>query len=56
MPYPVKGFLEIYEGTYVVDVGGRFSIDSEAEDLFCGTSTGSEPSPFFSNYLFSLGV
>ena len=25
------------------------------KDLFCGASPGSEPSPFFSNNLFSLG-
>ena len=29
--------------------------NSEVEDLFCGASSGSEPSLFFSNYLFSLG-
>ena len=29
--------------------------DSEVEDLFCGASSGSEPSLFFSNYFFSLG-
>ena len=29
--------------------------DSKVEDLFCGASSGSEPSLFFSNYLFSLG-
>ena len=27
----------------------------EVEDLFCGASSGSEPSLFFSNYFFSLG-
>ena len=30
-------------------------MDSEVEDLFCGASSGSEPSLFFSNYFFSLG-
>ena len=29
--------------------------DSKVEDLFCGASSGSEPSLFFSNYFFSLG-
>ena len=29
--------------------------DSEVEDLFCGASSGSEPSLFFNNYFFSLG-
>ena len=32
-----------------------FTPDSKAEDLFCGASSGSEPSLFFSNYFFSLG-
>ena len=32
-----------------------FTQDSEDEDLFCGASSGSEPSLFFSNYFFSLG-
>ena len=32
-----------------------FTLDSKVEDLFCGASSGSEPSLFFSNYLFSLG-
>ena len=29
--------------------------DSKTEDLFCGASSGSEPSLFFSNYLFGSG-
>ena len=29
--------------------------DSKVEDHFCGASSGSEPSLFFSNYFFSLG-
>ena len=33
----------------------RFTQDSKVEDLFCGASSGSEPSLLFSNYLFSLG-
>ena len=32
-----------------------FTQDSEVEDLFCGASSGSEPSLFFSSYFFSLG-
>ena len=32
-----------------------FTRDSKAEDLFCGASSGSGPSLFFSNYFFSLG-
>ena len=29
--------------------------DSKVEDLFCGASSGSDPSLFFSNYFISLG-
>ena len=32
-----------------------FTQDSNAEDLFCGASSGSEPSLIFSNNFFSLG-
>ena len=32
-----------------------FTKDSEVKDLFCGASSGSESSLFFSNYFFSLG-
>ena len=32
-----------------------FTQNSKVEDLFCGASSGSEPSLFFSNYFFSLG-
>ena len=31
-----------------------FTQDSKVEDLFCGASSGSEPSLFFSNYFLSL--
>ena len=31
-----------------------FTQDSKNEDLVCGAPSGSEPSLFFSNYLFSL--
>ena len=58
MPYSVKGFFEIDEDKVqmillVLEV--LFTHDSEVEDLFCGASSGSEPSLFFSNYFFSLG-
>ena len=33
----------------------RFTQDSKVEDLFCGASSGSEPSLFFSHYFFSVG-
>ena len=32
-----------------------FTQDSKVEDMFCGASSGSEPSLFFSNYFLSLG-
>ena len=32
-----------------------FTYDSKVKDLFCGVPSGSEPSLFFSNHLFSLG-
>ena len=32
-----------------------FTQDSKVEDLFCGVPSSSEPSLFFSNYLFNLG-
>ena len=57
MPYSVKGFLEINEDIVqvllILEV--LFTQDSEVEDLFRGASPGSEPSLFFSNYLFGLG-
>ena len=57
MSYSVKGFFEINEDMVqillVLEV--LFTQDSEVEDLFCGTSSGSEPSSFVSNYFFSLG-
>ena len=58
MPYSVKGVFEINEDIVqillVLEV--LFTQDSEVEDLFCGDSSGFEPSLFFSNYFFSLGL
>ena len=34
----------------------RFIQDSKFEDLFCGASSGSDPSLFFRNYHFGLGL
>ena len=49
MPYSVKDFFEINEDMVhillVLEV--LFTQDSEVEDLFCGASSGSEPSLFF---------
>ena len=57
MPNSVKGFFEIDEDMVqillVLEV--LFTQDSEVEDLFCGASSGSVPSLFFSNYFFNLG-
>ena len=57
MPYSVKGFFEISEDMLqiLLMLQVLFTQDSKVEDLFCGASSGSEPSLFFSNYLFSLG-
>ena len=57
MPYFVKDLFEINEDMVqillVLEV--LFTKGAEVEDLFCGASSCSEPSLFFSNYLFSLG-
>ena len=54
-----KAFLKSVKTWYrSSDVGDTFVLftqDSKVEDLFCGASSGSEPSLFFSNYFFSLG-
>ena len=57
MPYSVKGFFEINEGMVqiLLMLEVLFTWVSKVEDLYCGTSSGSEPSLFFSNNIFSLG-
>ena len=57
MPYSVKGFFEINEDMVqiLLMLEVLFTKDSKVEDLFCGASSGSEPSLFLSNYFFSLG-
>ena len=58
MSISAKGFLEI-NGDMVqilLMLEVLFTQDSKAEDLFCGAPPGSEPSPFFSNYLSSSGL
>ena len=57
MPYSVKGFYESSEDMVqiLLMLNVLFTQDSKVEDLFCGASSGSEPSLFFSNYFFSLG-
>ena len=50
MPYSVKGFFEINEDMVqiLLMLEVLFTQDSKVEDLFCGASSGSEPSLFFS--------
>ena len=57
MPYSVKGFFEINEdmAQILLMLEVLFTQDSKVKDLFWGASSGSEPSLFFINYLFSLG-
>ena len=52
-----KAFFEINEDMVqiLLMLEVVFTQDSKVEDLFCGASSDSEPSLFFSNYLFSLG-
>ena len=55
-PYSVKGFSEINEDMVqiLLMLAVLFTQDSNVEDLFCGASSGSEPSLSFNNYFFSL--
>ena len=50
-------FFEINEGMVQIPLVLEvlFPQDSKVEDLFCGVSSGSGPSLFSSNYVFSLG-
>ena len=57
MSCSVKGFFEINEDMVqiLLMLEVLFTHDSKVEGLFCGASSGSEPSLFFSNCFFSLG-
>ena len=57
MSYSVKGFFEINEDMVEIRLMLEvlFTQDSKVEDLFCGSSSDSEPSLSFSNYFLSLG-
>ena len=57
MPYSVKVFFEISEDMVqiLLMLEVLFIQGSKVEDLFCGASSGSEPSLVVSNYFFSLG-
>ena len=52
-----KAFLKSHEDMVqiLLVLQVLFTQDSEVEDLFCGGSSGSEPSLFFSKYFFSWG-
>ena len=55
--HTVKGFFEINEDMVqiLLMLEALFTQDSKVEDLFCGASSSSESSLFFSDYFFSLG-
>ena len=56
--YPVERFFEINEDMEQIFLMLEvlFTQDFEVEDLFRGASSSSEPSLFFSNDLFGLGL
>ena len=55
MPFSVRGFFEINEDMIqILLMEVLLTQDSKVEDMFCGASSGSEPSLLFSNYFFSL--
>ena len=57
MPYPVNDFLEIYEDMVqiLLMLKIHFTQYSEVENMFCGTSSDSEPSLFVNIYLCGSG-
>ena len=59
MPYSVKGYFEINEDMVQILLLLMLKVtltkDFKVVDLFHRAPSGSEPSLFFSNYLFSLG-
>ena len=58
MQNSVKDFFEINEEVVqiLLMLEVLFTQDSKVEDLFCGVSSSFEPSLFFTNYFFSLGL
>ena len=56
MPYSVKGLFEINEDMVqiLLMLEVLFTQDSKVEDLFCGASSSSEPSLFFSLWFKSI--
>ena len=56
MPSSDKGFFEVKNVVQIqLILEVLFTQDPEVKDLFCVRLSSSEPSLFFSNYLFSLG-
>ena len=57
MPYSVKGFFEVNEDMIqiLLMLEVLLTQDSKVKDLFCGSSSSSTPSLFFSNYFYGLG-
>ena len=57
MPFSIKDLFEINEDMVQIlpMLEVLFIQNSKVEDLFCGASSGSEPSLCFSNYFFSFG-
>ena len=57
MPYFVKGLFEISDDMVQIlqMLEVLFTQNSKVEDLFCGTSSGSELNLSFSSYFFNLG-
>ena len=53
-----QGFFEINEDMVQIlpMLEVLFTQDSKVEDLFCGASSGSEPSLFFNNYFSAWGL
>ena len=58
MLYSIEGFFEINEDMVQILLMMEVLLtqDSKVEDLFCGASSCSEPSLFFSNYFFIVGL
>ena len=56
-PYSSQGFFEISEDMLQILLMLEILLTQDSKDryLFFGTPSGSEPSLFFSNYLFGLG-
>ena len=58
MPYPIKGFCEISQDMVqiLLMLEILFIQNSRIEGLFCGAPSSSEPSLFFQQISFGLGM